>query len=231
VKSGDVVSYLEMCQAEGLNLQQGMNFRARSRSSVILMSVRPGAPYSDRVENEGRTLTYEGHDRPRVRGGEDSKSLDQELATPLRTATQNGLFFDAARRHREEGAPAEVVRVYEKIRSGIWVFNGSFLLEDAWAEQIDGRRVFKFRLEITEDRTEDAAGEHAHELDQTRLIPTPVKLEVWRRDKGRCVSCGSADNLHFDHIIPWSRGGSSLLAENIQLLCAKHNLEKRDRIV
>jgi 5-methylcytosine-specific restriction endonuclease McrA len=56
------------------------------------------------------------------------------------------------------------------------------------------------------------------------------KLEVWKRDKGRCVECGSADNLHFDHIIPWSRGGSSLTAQNVQLLCARHNITKRDRI-
>ena len=42
--------------------------------------------------------------------------------------------------------------------------------------------------------------------------------------------CGSEENLHFDHIIPFSRGGSSLTANNVQLLCARHNLEKRDRI-
>jgi 5-methylcytosine-specific restriction endonuclease McrA len=44
------------------------------------------------------------------------------------------------------------------------------------------------------------------------------------------VKCGSDDNLHFDHIIPWSRGGTSLTAQNVQLLCARHNLEKHDRI-
>jgi hypothetical protein len=40
----------------------------------------------------------------------------------------------------------------------------------------------------------------------------------------------SVDNLHFDYIIPWLRGGSSLTAENVQLLCGRHNLAKRDRI-
>jgi 5-methylcytosine-specific restriction endonuclease McrA len=53
---------------------------------------------------------------------------------------------------------------------------------------------------------------------------------VWRRDRGRCTKCGATDNLHFDHIIPYSKGGSSLTPENIQLLCARHNLEKRDQL-
>jgi 5-methylcytosine-specific restriction endonuclease McrA len=63
-----------------------------------------------------------------------------------------------------------------------------------------------------------------------RVIPTSVKLEVCKRDGGRCVKCGATDDLHFDHIIPWSKGGSSNTADNIQLLCGKHNLEKHDRI-
>ncbi|MFH1702449.1 MAG: HNH endonuclease [Nitrospirota bacterium] len=53
---------------------------------------------------------------------------------------------------------------------------------------------------------------------------------IWQRDKGKCKKCGSKDNLHFDHILPYSKGGSSLLAKNVQLLCARHNLEKRDKI-
>jgi 5-methylcytosine-specific restriction endonuclease McrA len=57
-----------------------------------------------------------------------------------------------------------------------------------------------------------------------------VKLAVWKRDQGKCVDCGSTANLHFDHIIAYSRGGSSLVAANVQLLCARHNLAKHDKI-
>ena len=53
---------MEMCSVAGVNLQRGMNFRLREEESTILMSVRPGAPYADRVEDEGRVLVYEGHD-------------------------------------------------------------------------------------------------------------------------------------------------------------------------
>ncbi len=38
-------------------------------------------------------------------------------------------------------------------------------------------------------------------------------------------------NLHFDHDIPFSKGGSSLTTANVRLLCAKHNLEKSDKIL
>lgn len=60
-------------------------------------------------------------------------------------------------------------------------------------------------------------------------ISEDVKFEVWRRDQGRCVICGSQENLEFDHIIPFSKGGSST-ARNIQLLCQNCNRHKSDKI-
>lgn len=47
-----------------------------------------------------------------------------------------------------------------------------------------------------------------------------------KRDGGRCVTCGAVDELHYDHIIPYSLGGSSMTIENVQLLFARRNLEK-----
>ena len=41
MKSGDIISYLEMCSEEGVNLQRGMNYHLRGDISVILMSLRP----------------------------------------------------------------------------------------------------------------------------------------------------------------------------------------------
>ena len=120
------------------------------------------------------------------------------------------------------------MRVYEKIHRGIWVFNGNFQLVDAWKELRGSRTVFKFRLELKE-RVATSWGQ-VRELAHERMIPTAVKLEVWKRDKGRCIKCGRRDNLHLDHLLPYSLGGTSLLAKNIQLLCARHNLEKKDRI-
>jgi hypothetical protein len=143
--------------------------------------------------------------------------------------TQNGLFYEATLEYKQGHAEPELVKVYEKIKSGIWVYNGLFKLIDSWKDEINARKVFKFQLELIDDIISQE-GERDIVLDHSRIIPSSVKLAVWKRDKGKCVICGSQDNLHFDHVIPYSRGGSSLVSENIQILCAKHNLEKRDKI-
>lgn len=227
-KPGDVISYLDMCKEEGVNLQRGMNFQLHGKFSVILMSLRPNAPYADRIEEDGQVLIYEGHDIPGRKRGPDPKVVDQPMTNPSGTFTQNGLFYQAAINYKGNQNQTEFVKVYEKIRSGIWAYNGLFKLVDAWQEASNARNVFKFKLEMAGD-AEDITIEQ-EEIDHNRLIPSSVKLEVLKRDKGKCVQCGRNDNLHYDHIIPYSKGGSSLVAENIQLLCARHNLAKRNKI-
>lgn len=232
VKASDIISYNEMCMEEGFSLQRGMNFKVGGGVSVILMSLRKGAPYADRIEDNGQILIYEGHDVPRNEA-QNPKSVDQPMATPNGRLTQNGKFYEAAMSFKEGLADPELVKVYEKIKDGIWVYNGVFELIDSWVENSERRKVFKFKLKIT-DKTIDQNQKRVEEikdLDHNRMIPTSVKLEVWKRDKGRCVQCGSIDNLHFDHILPYAKGGTSLKLENIQLLCARHNLQKRDKIV
>lgn len=227
-KTGDIISYLEMCQEEKVNLQRGMNFRLRDNYSVILMSVRKGAPYADKIEENGSVLIYEGHDAAKRNGAPDPKSVDQPFQNPNGSQTQNGLFFEAANNYKNKKTQAELVKVYEKIRPGIWVYNGIFKLVDAWIEKSNKRKVFKFRLILIEEPVLQEYQTTVFEHD--RLIPSYVKIEVWKRDKGCCVKCGRKDNLHFDHIIPYSKGGSSSVSKNIQLLCVRHNLEKRANI-
>jgi hypothetical protein len=227
INPGEVISYMEMCQDEGVNLQRGMNFRLKGGLSVILMSIRPGAPYADRIEENGKVLIYEGHDVPKTKDSQNPKVIDQVATNPGSGLTQNGLFFEAVQKYKRTESEPELVKVYEKIKPGIWVYNGLFRLIDAWKEMSNTRQVFKFKLELIDDTP---IADESREIEHNRLIPSSVKLEVWKRDKGKCIICGSQDNLHFDHIIPYSKGGSSLVAENIQILCARHNLEKRDKI-
>ena len=81
-----------------------------------------------------------------------------------------------------------------------------------------------FRAVVNEDRDYE-------DLLHNRTIPGKIQREVYDRDKGKCVKCGSKENLHFDHILPFSKGGSSKTSSNIQLLCAKHNLQKGAKFV
>jgi len=225
----EIILYLEMCQRERVNLQQGMNYRLGSTYSVILMSVRPNAPYRDAVVDDGATLIYEGHDIPRSDRSIDPKSLDQPEFTSGGQLTQNGKFHKAAQDFKRRLRSPETVRIYEKIRPGIWSYNGVFHLVDSWLENDGRRKVFKFKLQATEDETSPQDNFQDHS-EPRRVIPTQVKLEVWKRDKGKCVKCGATDELTFDHIIPYSKGGTSLSAKNIQLLCERHNISKRDKI-
>jgi hypothetical protein len=66
--ANEIISYLEMCRREGVSLQRGMNFGIGGTHSVILMSLRPNAPYEDRIEANGSILIYETSLVPRVFG-------------------------------------------------------------------------------------------------------------------------------------------------------------------
>ena len=67
----------------------------------------------------------------------------------------------------------------------------------------------------------------------SRNINTRLRFKVLARDKFKCCACGASPakdpsvELHVDHIIPWSKGGETVL-ENLQTLCSKCNLGKSD---
>ena len=230
---GDVISYLDMTNEEGVTIQRGMNYHILGKDyGIILMSVRPNAPYADRFEDNGTTIIYEGHDLQSnyVPLGLSQKDIDQPMYFPSGKLTENGKFYKAAAEYKNSGK-AKLIKVYEKIKAGIWVYNGFFHLVDAWIEQSGIRKVFKFKLEMLEIESSEINNEVTElELEHNRLIPTDIKVAVWKRDKGKCVKCNSNINLHYDHIIPFSKGGSSITTANIQLLCARCNLQKHNNI-
>ena len=53
--------------------------------------------------------------------------------------------------------------------------------------------------------------------------------EVWRRDGGKCVECGSVYNLEFEHVILVPKGGSNR-ARNLRILCETCNRRKSAHI-
>jgi 5-methylcytosine-specific restriction endonuclease McrA len=94
--------------------------------------------------------------------------------------------------------------------------------------------LFKYALQYVRDRedpaTKKATARKNTARTDTRYISETVKREVWQRDGGRCTYVGSNGrrceceyNLQYDHYpVPFARGGKST-ADNLRLLCAKHN--------
>jgi hypothetical protein len=225
----EIISYHQMTTNEGGTiLQRGMNFGIKGSYSVVLMSVASNAPYADEML-EGGVIKYEGHDAERV-AKEEKKKVDQPRKNPSGSLTQNGKFAEAASDYKKgEREPARV-KVYRKLRAGVWVDMGFYDLIDSFLEHDGTRNVFKFLLKPIRDSF-DPHSEDNVDLSHDRRIPGEVMQQVFARDQGKCVECGSTDNLHFDHKIPFSKGGSSKDAKNIQLLCARHNLTKRDKLI
>lgn len=92
-----------------------------------------------------------------------------------------------------------------------------------------GVRLRKWRLvdaNTIRSATESKTGDP---LSRRRPIREAVRHEVWRRDGGKCVRCGSRERLEFDHIVPVIRGGSDT-ARNIELLCENCNRKKGSTI-
>lgn len=62
----------------------------------------------------------------------------------------------------------------------------------------------------------------------TRNIPRVVQFKVLKRENQVCAVCRchvSEEEIEFDHIIPWSKGGSSN-ESNIRLLCSACNKKR-----
>jgi hypothetical protein len=65
---------------------------------------------------------------------------------------------------------------------------------------------------------------------RSRYVPRKIKSEVWKRSQGECAyidlktgkKCKSTYWLQIDHIIPFAKGGPTVL-ENLRLLSANHN--------
>ena len=57
------------------------------------------------------------------------------------------------------------------------------------------------------------------------------KRKVYERQNGICVKCGkkfALNQMHADHVKPWSKGGKTEI-DNCEMLCAKDNLAKGNK--
>lgn len=110
-----------------------------------------------------------------------------------------------------------------------WVFKGEYYWEDEGYSATEVMVLILDRMQQKKKKLENALSRVNNQTQKSvngrQPIPNDVKMFVWQRDRGRCVRCGSQENLEYDHIIPVSKGGSNT-ARNIQLLCEKCNRSK-----
>lgn len=85
--------------------------------------------------------------------------------------------------------------------------------------------------------TEKSIESNANIIDNhktKRKVKDGLRFNVMQRDGFKCVGCGRspATNLgcilHVDHIIPWSKGGETVI-ENLRTLCSICNLGKSNK--
>lgn len=215
-----------MCALSGGPLQKGINVRFKGARTILLMSQRPNAPYPDKYDLEKNVLNYVGHDVRTTEQTPFPKKVDQPLLNERGRPSENAKLIELVNKHKK-GDSAETVQIFEKIHSGIWADKGLFALVDYRSEKENSRSIFVFLLRPLKGKASEVV---ASDFEHTRLIPTDVKVAVWKRDKGQCVICGAKTNLQYDHDLPFSKGGTSLSVENVRILCLKCNLKKRNKI-
>ena len=111
-----------------------------------------------------------------------------------------------------------------------WWFRDRFWSEDDGLAEADVMALALERERRRERRLDRARATLAGDAPAAAAaarpgIPLGVKRRVWQRCGGRCVECGAADLLEFDHVIPLAMGGSGG-ERNLQLLCAECNRSK-----
>lgn len=105
------------------------------------------------------------------------------------------------------------------------------------------RRRFRSWIEALETfvswaNASEAAAPQSNTVTEGQLQPGTardpslrLRFKVLQRDRFCCRHCGASPakqlgvELHVDHIVPWSKGGETVL-ENLQTLCVQCNLGK-----
>lgn len=203
--------------------------------SALLKTMRNGAFffYQDEAEERASYLKQRAHLLNLL---EEAQTEDWHAV--CNTSVESGSYsvvvsFGAdkyrRRRHVEEGAPlviachagvlpsvaVELARRIEHV--GPETILEGVSLDTAIGAKEDFTRLARLAVKLKEGRIPTQG--------RRESIPERVRREVWRRDGGRCVDCGSRERLEYDHIIAVSRGGANT-ARNIELRCETCNRRK-----
>lgn len=183
----------------------------------------------DQLENYGIVGPDKGNFTPRDLLITDEKVLGQILASI-------SYEVEAKERLKEEIKIRYKDEIDQKVSELIKTYMQKKLADDQAKEEkekeairqqlLEKERLRKLKREVRQEMIE--SGE-INSGKKRESISQDIQDKVWNRDGGKCVMCGSNENLEFDHIIPFSRGGANTY-RNLQLLCQKCNREKSNKI-
>jgi len=132
----------------------------------------------------------------------------------------------------QQAQASEAVLLCQDGRRSLWQYLDGFWWDDDGLGADDVKALVLQRKRRLEQKLQSARSLMRAEENgrPTRApIPTELRRAVFERDGGRCVECGGAFDLQYDHILPVAHGGATTL-QNLQLLCADCNRRKSDSI-
>lgn len=113
--------------------------------------------------------------------------------------------------------------VFHKNGRQWWWYRDRFWWDDAKlnAHEVasaihDANLIGSLQRHLLEEAREAVFGT-AGSATASESIPESVRLGVWRRDGGRCVDCGSVENVRFEYVT--TAGGDVLSSHNVELRC------------
>jgi hypothetical protein len=135
-----------------------------------------------------------------------------------------------SKRHRamQDAQGLEPIAVLTSQGRMYWLFEDRIYWEDDELRASDVLALVRDRERRQQRKLERAHAAMAADVagvPRREVIAREVRLAVFERDGGRCVECGSNFDIQYDHIIPFSMGGASTVA-NLQILCADCNRAK-----
>jgi hypothetical protein len=148
-------------------------------------------PFPDSADARRAVITYPGYESGSKWHGHTTVMQDGTRFTIERVSGLPGFEERRALRLTEE---EQRQAAYDAARAE----------REAAQETTKDEDLFGIRTRRAVSPSHGAIGER-----HSRTIPQDVKIQVSVRDQGRCVQCGTTADLHYDHKIPWSRGGTN----------------------
>lgn len=202
---------------------------------------------------QSKTLTAKNYDKY---GEYNSSTLIKHYGTWNAILKLSGMKVTQNRNFSNEEMFAEIERIWTllgrqptstDIKNGISIFSlqsyarrfggwrgalsafVNYINADNADIQMDEKAEQNISIVGTHDDNEE--GKIIHKTG--RDVNLRLRFKVMQRDNFKCCACGASPantpgiTLHIDHIIPWSKGGETII-ENLQTLCSKCNLGKSD---